>query len=174
MHGQWGPGGNGDEGLRMKVEYINPFIESTYDLFKSMLSSKAVRGEVGLASPDATNSRDLIALIGLSGEARGMVAVSFPVETALNIVNRLLSTDIRGVDETVLDGLAEVANMIAGGAKSRLSQSGRPPIDLSLPSVVRGSNFEVNYPSGAVWLQVPFTSDLGDFSVRVTFELKAG
>ena len=157
--------------MKMKVEYINPFIESTYDLFSTMLGSKAVRGDVGIANPEA-NPRDIMALIGLSGMARGMVALSFPVDTALNMVNKLLSTDIRAVDDTVSDAIAEMVNIVAGGAKSKLSGDDRPPIDLSLPTVVRGNSYNVEYPSGSVWLEVPFNSDLGSFTLRVTFEMK--
>lgn len=68
----------------MKVEYINPFIESTYDVFSTMLGCEAVRGDVGVAKPEA-NPRDIMGLIGLSGMARGIVALSFPVETAPNM-----------------------------------------------------------------------------------------
>ena len=154
----------------MKVEYINPFIESVYDLFTTMLSSKAQRGDVGLAKTDA-NPRDIMALIGLSGMARGMVALAFPVETALNMVNSLLGTEIRVVDDTVSDAIAEMVNIVAGGAKAKLNTGDGPPIDLSLPTVVRGNSYNVDYPSGSVWLEVPFNSDLGPFTLRVTFEM---
>ncbi len=157
----------------MKVEYINPFIESTYDLFSTMLSSKAERGDIGLANPDA-NPRDIMALIGLSGMARGMVALAFPISTAINMVNRLLGTEIRVVDDTVSDAIAEMVNIVAGGAKAKLSADLEKPIDLSLPTVVRGNSFNVDYPSGTVWLEVPFNSDLGTFSLRVTFEIEKG
>jgi chemotaxis protein CheX len=151
----------------MKVEYINPFIESTYELFSTMLAAKAARGDVGIAGKNA-NPRDLMALIGISGRARGMVALAFPVDTALHMVNRLLGTEVRTVDDTVSDAIAEMVNIVAGGAKAKLSGDG-PPMDLSLPTVVRGSHFNVDYPSGSVWLEVPFESDLGPFSLRVTF-----
>ncbi len=154
----------------MKVEYINPFIESTYDLFATMLSSKAVRGDVGLVK-DAENPRDIMALIGLSGMARGMVALAFPVATALNMVNRLLGTEIRTVDDTVSDAIAEMVNIVAGGAKAKLNTGNEKPIDLSLPTVVRGKHFNVDYPTGSMWLEVPFESDLGSFTLRVTFEM---
>jgi len=155
----------------MKVEYINPFIESTYELFSTMLSSKAVRGDVGLAKPDA-NPRDIMSLIGISGRARGMVALAFPVNTALNMVNRLLGTEIRAVDDTVSDAIAEMVNIVAGGAKARMNKDNETPMDLSLPTVVRGNNYNVEYPSGSIWLEVPFNSDLGSFTLRVTFETK--
>ncbi len=156
----------------MKVEYINPFIESTYDLFTTMLSSKAVRGDVGLAGEKA-NPKDIMGLIGLSGPARGMVALAFPVDTALNMVNRLLGMEISAVDDTVSDAIAEMVNIVAGGAKAKLNIGEGPPIDLSLPTVVRGSNYNVDYPSGSVWLEVPFDSDLGTFTLRVTFEMQS-
>ncbi len=42
----------------MKVEYINPFIESVYDLFTTMLGAEAKRGDVGF-SKDVPPSRDI-------------------------------------------------------------------------------------------------------------------
>jgi len=154
----------------MKVEYINPFIESTYDLFATMLSSQAVRGDVAVAK-ETGSPREIMSLIGLSGPARGMVALAFPMETALNMVNRLLGTQIKVVDDTVSDAIAEMVNIVAGGAKAKLSQPGEKPIDLSLPTVVRGNSYNVDYPSGSVWLEVPFNSNLGNFTLRVTFAI---
>ena len=155
----------------MKVEYINPFIETVYELFSTMLGSEAKRGEVGLSNGEG-NPRDIMALIGLSGPARGMVALAFPVDTALAMVNRLLGTQTRVLDDTVSDGVAELVNIVAGGAKAKFKVGDGPPIDLSLPTVVRGNSYSVDYPSQAVWLEVPFTSDLGSFTLRVTFEFK--
>lgn len=155
----------------MKVEYINPFIESVYDLFSTMLSAKVTRGDIGVGKGEGS-PRDIMALIGLSGPARGMVALAFPVETALAMVNRLLGTETRVVDDTVSDAMAELVNIVAGGAKAKFPTEGATPIDLSLPTVVRGNSYNVDYPSGSVWLEVPFESDLGSFALRVTFELE--
>ncbi len=65
--------------------------------------------------------------------------------------------------------MAELVNIVAGGAKVRFSDGGKP-VELSLPTVVRGSHFSVDYPSQAVWLEVPFQSELGAFTLRVTLE----
>ena len=154
----------------MKVEYINPFIESVYDLFETMLGSKAKRGEVAVARGDS-DPRQLVALIGLCGPARGMVALSFPSDTALNMVNRLLGSESGDMDDAVSDAVAELVNIVAGGAKAKFPITEGPIIELSLPTVVRGSNYSVDYPSGSTWLEVPFTSDLGAFTLRVTFAM---
>ncbi|MFP4501509.1 MAG: chemotaxis protein CheX [Candidatus Hydrogenedentota bacterium] len=156
----------------MQVEYINPFIESVYELFGTMLDAKVQRGTVGV-SKGGSNPRDIMALIGLSGAARGMVALAFPVDTALKVVNRLLDSDVTIVDDTVSDAIAEVVNIVAGSAKARLNNGEGPLIDLSLPTIVRGNSFSVEYPSKSMWLDVLFDSDLGEFTMRVTFEMEA-
>ena len=154
----------------MKVEHINPFIESAKELFSTMLEVELKRGNVGVAK-DGITSGNLTALIGLSGPARGTVALSFPVPTALAMVGKLTGSRTRTVDDTVSDAVAELVNIVAGGAKAKFSNDGGPPIDLSLPTIVRGNSYTVDYPSQTVWLDVPFTSDLGPFTLRVTFEL---
>ncbi|MFH0926220.1 MAG: chemotaxis protein CheX [bacterium] len=152
----------------MKVEHINPFIESVYDLFSTMIQCEVKKGDIGVIK-SFPQSLDIIGLIGLSGETRGNVAMSFPISTALALVSRLLGTEIRVVDATVSDGIAEIVNIVAGGAKKRLSLG--TPSNLSLPTIVRGNSFSIDYPSETVWLEVPFTSELGPFTLRVTFEV---
>ena len=157
----------------MKVEYINPFIESVHELFETMLSSNVKKGDVGLATSEK-NPRDIMSIIGLSGTARGTVALAFPVNTALNMASKLLGMEVKVMDDTVSDAVAELVNIVAGGAKAKFKISNdenHMPIQLSLPTVVRGNSFSVDYPSKSVWLEVPFTSDLGDFNLRVTFEI---
>jgi len=155
----------------MKIEYINPFIESIHNLFATMLKSKVEQGEIGVARTDST-PYEITALIGLSGLARGTVALSFPSETAIAMVGRLLGVESSEMDETVTDGVGEIVNIVAGSAKSKFKTKDGSPIDLSLPNVVRGRDYKIEYPSQAVWLEVPFISELGDFNLRVTFELQ--
>jgi chemotaxis protein CheX len=153
----------------MKIEYINPFIGSVHKLFSTMLNSRVEQGQIGVAKSNTT-PYELTALIGLSGMARGTVAISFPAETAIAMVGRMLGIEVEKFDETVTDGVGEIVNIVAGSAKSKFTGDG-PPIDLSLPNVIRGNDYTVEYPSKAVWLEVPFQSELGPFNMRVTFEI---
>lgn len=155
----------------MKVEYINPFIEGVMDMFTSMMGKEVRRGTVGLTA-GTQNPREILAIIGLSGPAKGTVCLAFPTSTALSLVSQLLGQELRVVDATVVDGVAELVNIVAGGAKAKLSRADNAPIDLGLPTVVRGNNYTVEHPSGTQWLEVPFESDLGNFTLRVTFDFK--
>ncbi len=153
----------------MKAELVNVFVESVQNLFSTMLGCEAKPVRAGLA--DGSGSPEtLTALIGLSGHVRGTVALELPVETALAVVGRILGTEKRVVDEAVKDGVAELVNMAAGGAKIRLSSEKGPTVDLGLPRVLRNSKPVVDYPSRSTWLEVPFRSGLGPFVLRVVFE----
>ncbi len=154
----------------MKVEYINPFIESVHQLFTTMLGCSVERGTVAV-SRNGGGPGDITAMIGLSGPARGLVALNFSMETARSLVGRFLHLDPNQVEDSVADGVAELVNIVAGSAKARFHETqGGGVINLSLPTVVRGSSYSVDYPSQAAWLDVPFESELGPFHMRVTFE----
>jgi chemotaxis protein CheX len=154
----------------MKLKHINPFVDSVHDFFRMMLSSKVEKGQLGLRKAERA-TYEITSLIGLSGVAKGSVALSFPMTTAINIANSLLGSDYNELNRSVTDAVAEMVNIVAGSAKSKFVRGEGPPIDLSLPNVIIGSNYVVSYPSMTTWLEVPFSSDQGDFSMRVTFEM---
>lgn len=152
----------------MSLEYIQPFIESVENLFTTMLNSSVERGEIGVSN-NAQAPYEITALIGLSGDVRGTVAISFPSSTALAMVCKILSIESKEVDATVIDGVGEIVNIVAGSAKSKFVKGNAKPIDLSLPNVILGEDYIIEYPSETVWIEVPFKSDLGQFNLRVTF-----
>lgn len=156
----------------MKIEYINPFIESVFGLFTTMLECPVERGQLSVAS-ETWNSGDVTAIIGLSGLARGTVALSFPRETAVAMVSRLLQIDKADAGDSITDGVAELVNIVAGSAKAKFSTDNSDSvISLGLPTVIQGKEYTLGYPPQATWLDVPFDSDLGAFSMRVTFDLE--
>ena len=150
----------------MKADHINPFIISTYEVFESMLECDIKAGEIRLQTDDQT-SLDLIGIIGLSGSAQGTVALKFPVITALSVVGKIMGDKIKSVDVTVIDGIGELVNIIAGTAKA--NREGHS-LSISLPTVVRGTLFNNNVGKKSDWIEVPFSGKLGDFSLAVTFK----
>ena len=61
---------------------------------------------------------------------------------------------------------ALIANMITGCAKAKLEGH---DVSISLPTVVSGQEYQLEHPRGSVTLEVPFSSELGDLIVSVTF-----
>jgi chemotaxis protein CheX len=157
------------QALVPRAEYINPFIESVSELFSTMLDIEVQRQELSLKL-ELEPSLDIVAFIALSGYIKGTVALSFPQSTALELVSKIYEDKFHTIDSVVVDALGEFANIVAAGAQNHLSQNLEQRIDLGVPTVVRGSCFNINYPSQATWIEIPFISDLGGFIIRVTIK----
>ncbi|MCD6288665.1 MAG: chemotaxis protein CheX [Candidatus Hydrogenedentes bacterium] len=153
----------------MDVSYVNPFIESVQELFSAMLGCEATRGDLSIAD-DSCGPRDITAIIGLSGPTRSTVVLTFPTSTALAVSGRLIGSEVKVVDDTVSDTVGELVNMVAGSAKAKLHTGDGEPVELSLPTVVRGNNYVVGHPKGTTCLNIPFSSELGEFSLRISVQ----
>lgn len=150
----------------MDVSYINPFIEAVDAVFSTMLNVKPRRNGLKVSDGQATGAV-LTSLVGLSGQVSGVVALRFPPPTALTLAGRLLGTEMKQVNDEVTDAIAELVNMVAGSAKARFNHD--PPLELGLPTVVEGTGYKLKYPTKSVWLEVPFSSDAGEFTMEVTY-----
>jgi chemotaxis protein CheX len=154
----------------MDVKYIKPFIESVYNLFKTMLHCEPQKVDVKKAEPKIEGS-NIVGLIGLSGQVRGTVALIFPKDTAVAITGRFVGMEVTAEDETTTDAVSELVNIVAGAAKAKLSGDGNP-ISLSLPSVIAGDNSSVLSPSWSTWIDISFNCELGPFNLRLSMELE--
>ncbi len=150
----------------MKVENINPFIESVMETFDSMLNCRVKVGKPAVTKDDE-DADDIIGVIGLTGTARGIVAIRLPIKTAVTSIGRLVGVEFKEIDSSIIDGVGEMINIIAGNAKVKFEGQ---KISLSLPTVVRGNMYKLNNLTGAVFLTLPFSSELGDFDLLVSFK----
>ncbi len=155
--------------VKINVQHINPFVDAVHELFDTMLGVAAKRGNPRRLPKDA-KPQEVVGMIGISGSARGVVAAGFPKDTSIRVVGKLLCCELTEFDDIVSDGIAEVVNMIAGNAKAKLAENHEAPLDLSLPTVLSGSDFRIESPADCIWIEVPFTSALGEFELRLMFE----
>jgi chemotaxis protein CheX len=150
----------------MKVEYINPFVAATQNVFKVMMSIDVIAGKPYLFDPTTgTHSYDISGIIGLTGETTGAVVLSFTKLCALKSVSAFSGMEIKIFDQTVVDAIGELINIIAGNAKKDLKDF---KLNISLPSVVTGHSHRLNWPTGVPVIMIPFSSPLGDFSIGIS------
>ncbi len=149
----------------IKAEHINPFIGATIETFSSMVRTAIKPGKISLAS-QRTMPFDASGIIGISGGAKGSVSLSFPKNSALKIVSAFAGEEVKSLDSLVVDAIGELANIIVGYAKKDLIQY---KINISLPTVVIGENHQLQGSREVTPILVPFDSDLGAFSLVVSF-----
>lgn len=138
------------------VNLINPFIESTLECLEQMAGCKPVRKRIFIKK-DHLMYGAISGVIGLSNGITGSCSVSFPIALAERIVAAFLGEDLPIAEQMIHDGIGEVANMVAGGAKMRFSKAGFN-FSISTPTVIAGSPTELWNPAEIVSVACEFSA----------------
>ncbi|MFQ5732652.1 MAG: chemotaxis protein CheX [Planctomycetaceae bacterium] len=149
----------------MDVEFVNPFVTATTNVFHTMLECEITRD--GLSLKNHTQpTYDLSGVIGLSGRVSGSVIVSVSREVAFGVVERLLGLEVNEITSEVTDSLGELTNIISGSAKAELAQY---ELSLGLPNVIVGRNHSIVFPGNVTPLNISFQSAFGPLCLEVGF-----
>jgi len=132
----------------MRVEYINPFVESTYSILKEVLNAEVKRGEIYL-KPTSMSIKGVAALVGLAGDVEGRVLFDMTKDTALHISGSMNGEVFTAMDELAKATIQELANMITAQAVTKLHDLGFK-FDLTPPALFTGENMEVSTNLGEV------------------------
>jgi chemotaxis protein CheX len=111
----------------------------------------------------------LTAMVGLAGTYNGLVSVRIPWPLAMSFTSLMLGMEVTEIDDDVNDAMGEIANMVAGSFKQHLSKGGSD-IQLSTPSVVNGSDYNVSSGSNLENITIKFAADEEWFMVSLSIE----
>jgi chemotaxis protein CheX len=122
----------------MDSALISAFVYSLEKMMGTMLGSPCRSS--GSAGPESAGSY-VSGVVYFTGGAEGRMALSFARRTAQQVVADMLGIKpAQLTDAMVQDGVAEMANIVAGNAKSLLADT-RHRVSMSLPRVVLGQSF---------------------------------
>lgn len=155
----------------MLLDFTSHIVSATTDVFNSMIMLDASAGPP-LAEKTTVFGNSISALLGLSGDLKGMLCIHCPEQGAKAITASLLMMEVEELNEDVTDAMGELANMIAGGLKSRLSSDGRA-LELSIPTAIAGVSYTVNSLATAASVTVPFTVEDWTFLVELRYVLNS-
>lgn len=150
----------------VEAKYLDPVIEALDGVFDTLLGSSIEVQNVGLAD-SGTRPDHVLALIAFSGEVKGTIGLSFPPETACRVVNRMLGSENAQINEELFDALAELANIIGGKCKAKISKIVGSTLELSLPTVIHGT-YTVYTPARTLWTELVVGSEFGSFYTKIT------
>lgn len=124
-----------------------------------------VRLKVSAGGPEWFPGEErLTAAVHLAGDWNGAVLVECDRKQACRFAGHFLSIDPpEAVDDVVLDVLGELANMIGGNLKCALMHR----IQLSMPSVVEGTNYRIRVCGAGTRDRIAFDCDEGPFWVTI-------
>jgi chemotaxis protein CheX len=128
------------------------------EVFSTMLSIKTE------ADPSlkllSTTEPHIASSVGFIGQVTGVVFIYSNDSFAKVITSRMLGMDPKEVDseEIVNDSMGELGNMVVGHIKSRLCDRGMSCV-LTIPSIVRGTQFSIQPVTSATRIVMGFRCD---------------
>lgn len=141
--------------------------EITKGVFSTMVMLDIEAGEP-LAEPVVSFHETMTSMVGLAGSYSGILAVHCPKNLALRIASSMLGIEVTDIDDDVNDAMGEIANMVGGDVKHLFSPKGSD-INLSIPTVIYGSDYVLESMSSAESLVVPFLC--GEDQLLLSFKI---
>jgi chemotaxis protein CheX len=147
---------------------IKAIVESTSSVFSMMLDSAVVPGPPGLDAEEVEGG--LVSLVGITGAWSGTGSFCCTPGVAGRLYARLLLMDppaeSDAITDEIMDGMAELTNMIVGNIKLVLEER-VGPMAINIPMVVYGRNFQFKRVGGTTGISIPFVWGRDRVEVRL-------
>lgn len=151
----------------MNFDYLHDCIEATVYTYEKMLGNVPVTVGDRYSQTGIISVHDVSAIIGFNGDGLGSLLISMSQENAMKTVSKFLYTDLTEVDDDVLDGIEEIANIIAGSAAARFKFK----TGLGLPTILLGEKQRIHGNEDAPWLFISMkTEAFGEFTLGATLK----
>ena len=156
----------------MDAEIINPFIEATINVLKTMARIDPRPG-TPVRKTSNTTWGEVTGVIGMAGDkVSGNLCVSFDEPSICEIISNMFGEPISGLNDEALDAVGEITNMITGGTKKLLAEKGFQ-FEMATPMMLRGKNIELKFLVNSAVIQIPFKTSHGQFVVEANLAPRA-
>jgi len=149
----------------MDARFINAFLDATESVLKTMAFLVPKAGKPYLKKDNMARG-DISGIIGLTGDLKGSLGLSFSEACIIKIVSNMLGESLTGIDNDVKDAVGEITNMISGVSRKKLESHGLN-ITAAIPTVVAGKSHSFVHVLGGPSIIIPFEIDEGPFVVDV-------
>jgi chemotaxis protein CheX len=149
-----------------------PFVEACKYVFKNLLKSEIIAETPYLLDRTKPCKWDISGVIGLTGDIRGVVAISMKKELACKMTGKLTGKVYTVLEDDVTDAIGEIVNIISGNAKQGLEKMFQ--LVISVPTVVHGEEHSITWPRDQTnILSIPFKIfENEQFTLSISFETK--
>jgi len=154
----------GDDLMPASAEIAKPFVKATQEILSIMAGLEATCG-APYVKQGTTATGDVSAIVGVTGDMRGSIAVSFSKEAAKALTEGMLGDAIEDIEQDTQDAVGEMTNMVSGHARAGLAEIGIT-VQGSTPTVIMGDRHQIRHISESPVVAIPFSTQYGAFVVE--------
>jgi chemotaxis protein CheX len=153
----------------MRLDYIEPIIEAAVSVLAEFTAAPVERGDMMLHG-NSSASKEVAAIIGMTGDVEGRVIIEMDDATALAMAGIMNQEPFTTLDRLALDCLMELANVMAARAVSSLNDRGFL-FRLTPPLIFTGDNLAFFSNLNLETLVIPLRTKAGDFNLNVSLRM---
>jgi chemotaxis protein CheX len=151
----------------MRIEYINPFVEASFDILNEILGTSVKRGQLYLKKL-GESMKGVAVVIGVTGQVTGRIVFDMSEATSLKLAEKLNGEKFDDFNDMARSTIAEIANMITGRAVTKLDKEGLA-FDFTPPTIISGTNLNI-YESEMEALIIPLDTGMGIVEINIAFK----
>jgi len=150
------------------VQIAKAFIAATNNILSTMANITPTAGKP-FAKTDQTALGDFSAVVGVTGEHKGSICVTFTREGAESVTRAMLGDDLEDVEQDVISTVGEITNIISGKTRAAIAEKG-VVLQGSTPTIIAGEKHRITHLSRAPVMCIPFSMPTGSFTVEFCLE----
>jgi chemotaxis protein CheX len=151
----------------MQAQFINPFLNATSNILSTMCQIEA-RADTPCLKQDQGTWGVVSGLVGMASETlSGNLILSFDQGSILAIVSKMFMEQVTEINNEVIDAVGEITNMVCGGAKRELSETGHK-FSMATPIMISGRGVRISQLHKGPVIQIPFEIPGGKFVVETS------
>ncbi len=152
----------------MNADFVNVFIEIALNILETTAST-TVKARKPYLKRDQAARGDISCIVGLTGDLKGTVSVSFTSDCILGIVSNMFGEEMTEMNDEIKDAVGEFANMVAGGVSTKLAEMEKS-LQLETNDIIMAETHDISHPVDHPVIAMPYRTEKGEFTVEVCFE----
>lgn len=152
----------------MLIDYINPFVEATFEIMSEILNSPVKRGQLQLKKL-GEGMKGVAVIIGVTGTVSGRIIFDMSEETALRLSEKLNEESFASFNDLARSTVSEIGNMVTARAVTKLSKEARS-FNFSPPTLIVGANITVFESENSEALIIPIDTGYGIIEINIAFK----
>ncbi len=152
------------------LDIIRAFGQASEQVLQEVLGESPTRGAPTFQIGPTIPLQEVNVQVGVTGNLTGHVNFGMDMTTALALAGTMMMEEIHELDEMALSALSELANMIAGNARTFLNQLAGFS-DITPPSVLMGASISGTW-SHIRAMSIPLVLGAGTIHLTVGIRVK--
>lgn len=151
----------------MDAKYINPFIDSFYNILPQIGFSNVTREDVTVKN--SVESLGILINLGIVGDIKGNIVYNIEGENGKKIASKMMmGLPVEELNEMAQSALSELSNMLTANASINFSNIG-VNVNISTPTLMYGQDIKIKLNTDKI-LNIKIVADDIPIDVNVAFD----